>query len=108
MYLDLLETEKRLVQMKVSEVTIDTVKNYIHVYHDEDNTLLDAILTASKVFIEGYTGVALADLDLHEDITIALLILCSEMYANRLYSVDHFYINPVVKHILFLHSTNNL
>lgn len=104
--------------MKVSEVTLATLKNYIRVDHDEDDVLLGAILVGAKAFIKGYTGLPLVDdlateeiehnIDQHEDISIALLVLCSEMYDNRSYSVDNHEVNPVVRTILQMYSVNNL
>mgnify|MGYP003574923311 CR=1 FL=1 len=94
--------------MKVSEVNLDFLKNYLHVSHAEDDTLLGAILTASKSYIQGYTGLSSETLDSKEEISIALLVLCSEMYENRLYSVDSGQENPVVKTILHMYATNNL
>jgi uncharacterized phage protein (predicted DNA packaging) len=94
--------------MKVSEVTLPILKNYIHVQHDEDNTLLETILTGTKAYIQGYTGLSIDSLDSYEDITIALLVLCAEMYDNRSYSVDNRELNPVVKTILGMYATNNL
>jgi uncharacterized phage protein (predicted DNA packaging) len=94
--------------MKISEINIDVLKNYIHVYHDEDNTLLEAILSGSKAFIQSYTGLASDAIDLKEDLTIALMVLCAEMYDNRSYSVDNHEINPVVKTILHMYAINNL
>jgi uncharacterized phage protein (predicted DNA packaging) len=94
--------------MKVSEVNLDVLKNYIHIYHAEDDTLLGAILSGSKAYIQSYTGLSPDTLDTKEDITIALLVLCSEMYENRLYTVDNETINPVVKTILHMYATNNL
>lgn len=94
--------------MKISEVTLSVLKNYIHVYHDEDNALLEAILAGSKAYIQGYTGLSAESLDLKEDLTIALMVLCAENYDNRSYSVDNHEQNPVVKTILHMYATNNL
>ena len=34
--------------MKISEITIKDLKNYLHVYHAEDDNLISAILIAAK------------------------------------------------------------
>jgi hypothetical protein len=105
--------------MRISEVTIDILKNYIHVSHNEDDTLLGAILVGARAFIMAYTGLPLTDdptttdivedtIDDHEDLTIAFLVLCAEMYDNRSYSVDNRELNVVVKTILQMYSINNL
>jgi uncharacterized phage protein (predicted DNA packaging) len=97
-----------MMKMKVSEVTLATLKNYIRVDHDEDDVLLEAILVGAKAFIKGFAGLDILDFDKYEDTTIALLVLCSEMYDNRSYSVDNHEVNPVVRTILQMYSTNNL
>lgn len=92
----------------ISEVTIVELKNYLHVYHDEDNTLLEAILIASKSFVQNYTGLSSESMDLKEDLTIAMLVLASEMYDNRAYLIDNGNVNAVVRAIMDSHSINLL
>jgi N12 class adenine-specific DNA methylase len=94
--------------MKLSDVTIANLKNYSHVYHDEDNALFEAVLIACKKYIQAYTGLSAEALDLHEDLTIALYVLANEMYDNRNYSIDGAQVNKVVQSILDIHSINLL
>ena len=72
--------------MKISEVTIQNVKEYAHIYHDEDDFLLETIISASKSYIKNYTGLSDEALDEKEDLSIALLVLCNEMYDKRSYT----------------------
>lgn len=46
--------------MKLSEVTIDELKQYANVYTADDDNLFDVILSASKSFISIYTGIPLS------------------------------------------------
>lgn len=105
--------------MKISEVTISNLKEYAHVYHNEDDNLFTAILVACKNYISKYTGLPLVDdptstdvvednCDTHEDLTIALFVLANEMYDNRIYTVENNKINTVIKSILDMHSINLL
>lgn len=94
--------------MKISNVTIENLKNYAHVYHSEDDTLFEAILIACKSFIKNYTGLNAEQMDLHEDLSIALLVLANEMYDNRVYIVEASKVNAVIQSILDSHSTNLL
>jgi len=94
--------------MRISEITLDVLKNYIHVYHDEDDTLLEAILSGATSYIQGYTGLSSDTLDLYDEITIALFVICTELYDNRSYTMNHHQVNPVVKTILGMHAINNL
>lgn len=94
--------------MKISEVTIEELKEYAHVYHDEDNKLFTAILGACKSYIKGYTGLDITALDEKEDITIAMYVLSNELYDNRTFTVENDKVNIVIKSILDMHSVNLL
>jgi hypothetical protein len=103
--------------MKVSEVSINDLKQYANVFHAEDDNLFTSILAAGKQFITTYTGLPLEDdpvnnitdsVDDHEDLTIALMVLSNEMYDNRAFVVDNTKLNFVIKQILDSHSVNYL
>ena len=89
--------------MLVSEIGKDNIKSFCREdYDDQDELILDVILPAAKSFIQSYTGLGKNELDDHEDMTVALLVLCAEMYDNRRYSVDVVNLNPLVRQILDL------
>ena len=92
--------------MKYSEITIQDINDYVRV-SGEDN-LINILLTASKSFVKGYTGLSVEQLDLNEDIPVVILCLCAEMYDNRQYTVNKKDVNPVIKTILDLYSINLL
>lgn len=94
--------------MKISEITIEHLKDYLHVYHDEDNELLTAILIASKAFVKNYTGLSSERLDISDDLSMAVFILSAELYDNRTYTVENNNVNPVIQAILNMHSVNLL
>lgn len=94
--------------MKIGEITISDLKNYLHVYHTEDDKLLSSILTASKSFVKNYTGLDEANLNISEDLSMAVFILASDLYDNRSYTVDKASVNPVIQTILSMHSVNLL
>ncbi|SEN19058.1 head-tail connector protein [Paenibacillus sp. OV219] len=94
--------------MKISEVTISDLKGYANCYHDMDDNLWTAILMGAKQFVVNYTGLVLADLDDHEDLTIALYVLANEMYDNRMVHVESNKIGFVIEQLLNAHSTNLL
>jgi hypothetical protein len=103
--------------MKVSEISINDLKQYANVFHDEDDNLFTSILAAGKQFISTYTGLPLEDdpvnnitdsVNDHEDLTIALMVLSNEMYDNRAFVVDNTKLNFVIKQILDSHSVNYL
>ena len=88
--------------MKFSEVDVEIVKEYANAY-DEDSGLLKIILEGAKSRVKSYTG--LSD---HEDITIALLVICNEMFENRVYSADSSKANILISSILDSYSQNLL
>lgn len=94
--------------MLISTVTVEDLKGYSNVYHDMDDKLFQAILAGAKQFIVSYTGKTLEELDAHEDLTIALLILSSEMYDNRMVHVDSNKVGFVIQQLLDSHAINLL
>ena len=94
--------------MKISEIATKDIKDYLHVYHDEDDTLISAILIASKSFVKNYTGLTNEGLDAKDDLSMAVFILSSELYDNRAYTVENNNVNPVIEAILGMHSVNLL
>ncbi|WP_368262891.1 head-tail connector protein [Clostridium disporicum] len=93
--------------MKFSEVTVEDIKEYCNAY-EEDTKNLTIILSASKGYIKSYTGRTVEDLDKYEEIAIASMILCNEMFENRVFSVENDKVNTVVQSILDMHSFNLL
>lgn len=94
--------------MKISEIKVEDLKSYLHVYHNEDDRLLSAILIAATSFVKSYTGLTPENLDLNEDLSMAVFIVGSELYDNRVYTVDKNNISPVIEAILNMHSVNLL
>jgi N12 class adenine-specific DNA methylase len=94
--------------MKISEITLKDIKDYLHVYHILDDQLISAILIASKSFVKNYTGLTNEGLDAKEDLSMAVFILASELYDNRVYTVENKDVNPVIEAILNMHSVNLL
>lgn len=94
--------------MKISDISLETVKDYLKVENDIEDTLIDNILTASKNYVKNYTGLTDEEIDKKEDITLAVLVLANEMYSNREYTVEKNILNPVITSILDMHSMNLL
>ncbi len=86
----------------------EVVKNYLHVYHDEDDKLITAILQAAKSFVRNYTGLSGEKPNISDDLYVAVFILSAELYDNRVYTVDNTDVNPVIQTILDMHSVNLL
>lgn len=74
--------------MGTNPVTVQSLKNYLRIDHDEDDLLLETILAAGKQYISGQTGLPLSEWEEKQDLTIALMVLCCDMYDNRSYNVQ--------------------
>jgi uncharacterized phage protein (predicted DNA packaging) len=98
--------------MRLSELTAEVAAEYLRLDYadltDGEKVLLDGVLSAAKTYISGYTGIDTTEQDTHEDITIAALVLCQDMYDNRSMYVDKSNVNKVVDSILGMHCVNLL
>ena len=94
----------------MSELTANVIYNHIREVpdnlSDEDKTLISAMQAAAVEYCKGYTGLNADELDIHEDITIAVLTLISDMWDNRSMTIDRANVNRVVDTILGMHSVN--
>ena len=73
---------------------------------DDDKALISAMKAAAVAYCVGYTGLSETDLDTHDDITIAVLSLISDMWDNRSTTVDRANENRVVSTILGMYCVN--
>lgn len=94
--------------MKPSEINAQTVLDFLRLDGEPDDVSPDTLLAAAKSYIMSYTGLDEAEMDLHEEISIAILVLCSDLYDNRQMAVENDKVNRTVRSILDLHSTNLL
>ena len=97
--------------MKLSEIDVPFVKEYLRQDGDEDDKLIRAILEGAKNYIVKYTGQSLEKLEESEDLTIAVLVLVAEFYDNRTISVNeriNLRINSMLESLISRHSVNLL
>lgn len=103
--------------MKVSEITVKDITNYLRLseVNDDDNKNIELFLNIAKNYIENYTGIPqkseneeVETLDTYSDFVIVVYVLCQDMYDNRVMYVDGKNINNTVKTILDMHTRNNL
>ena len=94
---------------KVSDITAEDVWNFLNpaedMYTDAVNTI-NMLIAVAKAFIRNYTG--REDLDAYQDFVICVLVLCQDMWDNRVMYIDSENLNFVVKSILCMHSVNLL
>lgn len=103
--------------MKVSEITVKDIANYLRLSEisGEDNKNIELFLNIAKNYIENYTGIPQESeteeaetLDTYSDFVIVVYILCQDMFDNRVMYVDGKNINNTVRTILDMHTRNNL
>ena len=98
--------------MKVSEITQDVILGHLREYADNleyyDTVLLETIKKAAIEYCKSQTGLVEIEIDKHEDITVAVLTLISDMWDNRSMTVQKNSVNIVVDTILGMHRTNLL
>ena len=91
--------------MKLSEITLETAAAYMRLEPGEyDEALLAVVMHAARAYIA-------EELDGYEDVSIAFLVLCQDLYDNRTMYPDTRYAanaNRVVSSILDLHARNLL
>ena len=95
--------------MKLSEIDISFVKEYLRQDGDEDDRLIGAILEGAKDYIVKYTGQRLEQLEDGEDLTVAVLVLCAEFYDNRTISVNdrlNLRVNMMLESLIGRYSAN--
>lgn len=90
------------------DILLEDLKAYIRIDSNEDDNLLERILLSAKSFICDYTGLSVKELKEKESMYLAILVICSEMYDNRQYTVEKTNLNPIVKSILDMYSINLL
>lgn len=95
--------------MKLSEIDVSFVKEYLRQDGNEDDRIIGTILEGAKDYIVKYTGQSLEQLEDGEDLTIAVLVLCAEFYDNRTISVNdrlNLRVNMMLDSLIGRHSVN--
>lgn len=94
--------------MKVSEITIDTVRKYCGLSAADNDEILNVALSAAKEFVKSYTGMKSEQMDGCEEISIAVLALTNDYYIYRFDQGQRNELNPTVANILSMHRQNLL
>ena len=93
--------------MKVSDIRIDTIKDFCGISDDDSDNILAVVMPAAKAFIAEYTGLTPEQIDQKEEFGFAYMALVNDMYTNRDYSSSQSKVlNPCVKVILDASSVN--
>ena len=98
--------------MKIGEITVDDLANYVRLDEPEDieKQELERMKSSAISYMTDYTGLSEEDLDKHEDLTQALFVLVADMFDNRNLYIEGkaTNINKSVECILGMHSINLL
>lgn len=95
--------------MKISEITLDYVKEYLRIYDSSDDKLIESFMNMAKSYIKNYTGLSYDKIETIDEFSIAYLLLISDYYDNRAGTVaSNTITNISLKNILDMHSVNLL
>lgn len=89
-------------------MTADYVADFARIDQDApDRYLVDTLfLPAAKAYIKSETAMTDEDMDKYEDLPIAVLALCCQMYDNRSVEIASDKLNPVVMDIIGKYDRN--
>lgn len=93
--------------MKINEIDLIQVKNYLRVEHDLDDTLIQAMMDGAEEYIKSYTGLDL-EIYQHDTLSIPYLMLVADMYEDRTATVNNSpdYVREALKMFLGVHDYN--
>jgi len=70
--------------MKITNLDLDFVKNYLRIDHTEDDALLLLMIDSAKNFIQSYLNIKFSEMEeIPDEFTIAALALIAHWYENR-------------------------
>lgn len=91
--------------VKLKDIDLSIVKNYLNVYHNLDDTLIEeVIMPATKGYIVSFTKRDINELNELPEICTAFLILCAYIYDNRSLEISGSEVNNILKHTLGMHT----
>lgn len=93
--------------MKLSSITDKNVEEFLRLEADTYSAdMMKAVRKAAEHYILNYTGLTKEQADEKEDLYVAYMVLCQDMFDNRAMYVDKNNVNKVVESILGMHSVN--
>lgn len=96
--------------MKVSEIDVDTLLAHLRIEPrwatEAERGLASACLPAARAYVRDHCAVTDEYMDGHEDLTVAVLVLASDMYDQRSVYAEQANPNLTVHAILSHHDFN--
>ena len=66
------------------EIDLNELKEFLNIYDNSDDTLLNSLVFAGKQYIKDYTGLTEEEMvEKKESLKIALFLIVSDLYDNR-------------------------
>lgn len=69
--------------MKVSEITLEDIKQHIRVDFNDDDKYLEKLLISAKSYVKNYTGLDDAKIDTIDELAHVVLMIVADLYENR-------------------------
>lgn len=70
--------------VKITDLNIQMVKDYLRIDHDDDDEFLNVILVSARSYIQSYLNLRFDDFEeIPDEFTIACLAICAHWYENR-------------------------
>lgn len=92
--------------MKISEVTAEDIKHFLHITDNEDDALIGCCIESAKSYILDYTALTAQEADEIPNLVYALYCICSDMYNVRDMTVTADKVNRMAKCIIDMHRRN--
>lgn len=94
--------------MKVSEITLETLKQYLRVDGDEDDILLTAYLDGAKEYMCSFLGCTDKDLDKYAPLAVVAMAIVADAYEVRQFTSSTITKNPLIEQMLSMYCDNFL
>lgn len=94
--------------MKVSEIDLPTLKQYLRVDGDADDILLNAYLDSAKEYMASYIGCKITDLDKYAPLAVVAMAIVSDAYEVRQFTSSTITKNPLIEQMLGMYCDNFL
>ncbi len=92
--------------MKISEVTAEDIKHFLHITDKEDDALIGCCIESAKSYIFDYTALTAKEADEIPNLIYALYCICSDMYNVRDMTVTADKVNRMAQCIMDMHRRN--
>lgn len=94
--------------MKVSEIDLPTLKQYLRVDGDDDDILLTAYLDSAKEYMCSYLGCTVGELDKYTPLAVVAMAIVADAFEVRQFTSTTITKNPLIEQMLAMYCDNLL